>query len=546
MAVFNMAHLKLTDFDAYLYPVRIDLTSKPKGAYTATHLAIGTTDSPFTRETTNGLKFVYNDPNFSVYDGDTVITGATNWRSDYFSHILLGYDYVSDRLYISAVKAPAYGSVVSGGERHYYWRSIDGAGPSEMPTQADFIQSLGNLENKMYRIFALLSGSLKGYVEWYNDKFDNGRTYLEVWEGGYDGGFDTIYVLNDDFTEKLKEEIEEDPNDPYTPGLPSEPGGGEGDFDGTSDPIDFPDLPNISATDTGFITLFNPTAAQLKALASYMWSNSLFDLATWKKIFADPMDAILGLTVVPVAVPDGGTSAVKVGNMSTDVNMTLAASQYVIVDCGTLNVNEYWGAYLDYDPYTKAEIYLPYIGTHALSVDDIMGKAIHVKYHVDILSGACAAFVKCGDSVLYTFIGQCASSIPITGSDMTNVINGVISAAASIGSMIATGGASAPLAVPALANTAANGMKPTVEKSGGMSGTGGMLGIQTPYLILTRPNQCLPENQNKFMGYPSFITSKIGSLTGYTEIESAHLDGIPCTDDELLEIESLLKTGVIL
>lgn len=333
--------------------------------------------------------------------------------------------------------------------------------------------------------------------------------------------------------------------DPFAPGGESEPGGGTGDFDGSSDSIDFPDLPNLSATDTGFITLFNPSGAQLKALANYMWSNSLFDVATWKKIFADPMDAILGLSIVPVAVPDGGTSAVSVGNISTDVSMTLAASQYVEIDCGTLNVNEYWGAYLDYEPFTKAEIYLPYIGTHAISIDDIMGKAVHVVYHVDILSGACAAYVKCGDSVLYTFIGQCAASVPITGNDWTNVINGVISAAAAIGTMVATGGASAPLAVPALANTAVNGMKPSIEKSGSLAGTGGMLGIQTPYLILTRPNQCLPAGQNEYMGYPSFISRNLGEITGYTEIEQVHLDGISATDAEIQEIESLLKSGVI-
>lgn len=334
--------------------------------------------------------------------------------------------------------------------------------------------------------------------------------------------------------------------DPFDPGGTSEPGGGDGTFDDESEPIDFPDLPELSAASTGFITLFNPTLTELTALATYMWTNSLFDLDTWKKIFADPMDAILGLTIVPVDVPAAGQRAVTVGNISTGVSMTAAATQYVELDCGTLTVEEYWGAYLDYDPFTKAEIYLPYIGTHAIAVDDIMGKDVHVKYHIDILSGACAAFIKCGESVLYTFVGQCASSIPITGSDMTNVINGIITAAASIGSMVATGGASAPVAVPALASTAVNDMKPTIEKSGGMAGTGGMLGIQTPYLILSRPNQCVPNAQNEYMGYPSFITSSLGSLSGYTEVETVHLSGLSCTDEELAEAESLLKSGVIL
>lgn len=334
-------------------------------------------------------------------------------------------------------------------------------------------------------------------------------------------------------------------SDPYSEGGSSSTGGGTGTFSDTGDAISIPGLPTLSATSAGFITIFNPSAAQMASLAGYMWSGA-FDLETFRKIFANPMDCILGLSIVPVDVPAGGSAEVKVGNIGTGIYMTKAASQYVEVDCGTLNVEEFWGAYLDYDPYTKAEIYLPYIGTHPIAVDDIMGKPVHVVYHVDILSGACVAYVKCGDSVLYSFIGQCSSSIPISGNDWTNVVNGVLSIAGSIGTMVATGGASAPAAVGRIVSTAVNTLKPTVEKSGSLSGTGGMMGIQTPYLILTRPQQALPAKQNTYTGYPSFITASLESLSGYTEIEEIHLENVPATSGELDEIISLLKGGVIL
>lgn len=334
------------------------------------------------------------------------------------------------------------------------------------------------------------------------------------------------------------------PSDPYLPGGESGPGGGGGDFDSSSDAVDIPPLPLTNASSTGFITLYNPSIAQLKDLCSYMWSD-LFDLNSLRKLFANPMDAVLGLSIVPVAVPNGEVSEVHVGNISTGISMTKAANQYVEVDCGSMNVKEFWGAYLDYDPFTKAEIYLPYIGTHPLSVDDIMGKTIHVVYHVDILSGACCAFVKCGDSVLYSFIGQCSASIPISGNDWTNVINGVLSVAGSIGSMVATGGASSPMAISQIASTAVNNFKPSIEKSGSLSGSGGMLGVQYPYLILTRPRQALPSNQNKFTGYPAFMTVELSTVSGYTEIDSIHLENINATESELDEIESLLKSGVI-
>lgn len=406
-------------------------------------------------------------------------------------------------------------------------------------TRGQFAATVGNDE----------AFSISYAVGLYGDTQECGITFFTGFKNGiHKGRIQFTYDIVPNAIENLRFYKDATPvyitNDPYGDGGESGTGGGTGSFDGTGDDISIPGLPTLSAVDTGFITLFNPTLAQMQNLASYMWSD-LFDVNTWKKIFADPMDAVLGLSIVPVSVPNGPIKEVKVGNISTGVSMTTASSQYVEVDCGTLNVNEYWGAYLDYDPYTKAEIYLPYIGIHPLSTDDIMNKDVHVVYHVDILSGACCAYVKCGGSVLYSFVGQCASSIPITGDNWTNVINGAISIAGSIGSMVATGGATAPMSVGQIASTSVNTMKPSVEKSGSMGGTGGMLAVQTPYLILTRPRQALPRDQNTFMGYPAFITERLEDLTGYTEIDSIHLENVPATESELSEIEDLLKGGVI-
>lgn len=333
-------------------------------------------------------------------------------------------------------------------------------------------------------------------------------------------------------------------DDPFNPGGSSGTGGGGGNFDNTSSPIEIPSLPSISAADTGFISLYNPTLDQLNELANYLWSD-LFDIEGWRKLFANPMDSILGLSILPVPIPSGGGKEVKVGNIGTGISLTLAGSQFVEVDCGSINVNEYWGAYLDYEPYTQAQIFLPYIGTRPISVDEIMGKTVHVVYHVDILTGACCCFVKCGDSVLYTYNGQCSIPIPITGANYTSVVNGVISIAGSIGSMVATGGASAPVAIPSIANSVVNQMKPNIEKSGSISGPAGILNMQTPYLILIRPRQALPAQQNEFIGYPSLITVQLTELTGYTEVQSIHLENIPATQEELVEIQSLLEGGVI-
>ena len=365
------------------------------------------------------------------------------------------------------------------------------------------------------------------------------------WEG-------EVYTYHSDWDITADIDKETDPSkegDPFTKKTsPSGGGGGKGKFSRTGDAIAIPSLPTLSAVDAGFITLFKPTLSELADLASYMWTGA-FDIETFKKIFANPMDCILGMSIVPVAVPSGGSSTVKVGNISTGISMTKASTQYVELDCGSLKIEEYWGAYLDYAPYTKAQIYLPYIGMRELDIDDVMNKTLKVVYHIDILSGACIAYIQSESTVVYSFIGQCSSSVPITGNDWTNVINGVLNIAGAIGSTIATGGLAAPLAIGAIASTASTvtNSKPSVERSGAISGTGGLMGVQTPYLIITWPKQCVPEHQNGYIGYPSFITLPLNSLSGlgFNKIASIHLENISATENEKIEIEALLKEGVI-
>lgn len=338
--------------------------------------------------------------------------------------------------------------------------------------------------------------------------------------------------------EEYDPETDEDPyNNPNAPG----------DFDdGATDDVDIPSLPDLEATDSGFITLFRPSTAQMKTLANYMWSDP-FDLDTFKKLFANPMDCILGLSIVPVDPGAGATTTVKVGNISTGVSMTKAAHQYVEVDCGSISVKrESPGSYLDQSPYTEIEIYLPFIGVRPLDTDDVMGKTVRVVYHVDVLSGACTAYVKCGSSVIYQYVGSCALSVPISGNDWTSAINGVLGIAGAIGSMVATGGATAPMSATMIASTVTNQMKPSVEKSGGMSGSGGIMAVKYPYLIISRPRRVVPSNQNKYLGYPAFTTKKLSAVSGYNVIEDIHLAKMDATQQECDEIERLLKSGVIL
>ena len=410
--------------------------------------------------------------------------------------------------------------------------------------------------------------------------------------------------------------------DPYSEIPPSGPGGGGGTGPSpSSDPIDFNSLPEVSAVGTGFISLWSPTEQQMLDLSAYMWNANILDIDFWRKLIADPMQLIYGLNIIPLDLDAlgliGGTDSVVVGMINTGISMNYLTKQWVELDCGTIDIDEAWKAYLDYDPYTKIDIYLPYIGYRSLRVDDFMPGTIHVKYKIDLLTGSCVAQIKATKfgihddqlaSIVYQFMGNCATQIPVTASQYADAVRSAISMAAAIGTVALLAGSGAPGAalaggseimpiadpagllsgpgmvpvnselyssmsryaamtsvgaessissgintlksvgaIHAGASAVENvmGIKPSVERSGAIGGAAGMLATQTPYVVLTRPRQAKPENQSKYTGYPSFITRKLSELTGFTQVQAIHLEGLPCTSSELAEIDALLKGGVI-
>lgn len=343
--------------------------------------------------------------------------------------------------------------------------------------------------------------------------------------------------------------------DPYG-NIISQPGGGDGDPSVDPSKIEkgvIPPLPSLSAVDAGMITMYYCTNGQLQALANYLWTN-IYDLETnFVKLFASPMDCVIGLGIVPVMPQLGGAAAVHFGNISTDVYMTKLSSQFQEKDMGSISVPKWIGSFLDYSPYVKLSLYLPYIGYRELSADDIVGDTIHVVYHIDCLTGGCCAFIETGKKgLLYTFNGSCIANVPLTATNYSGAIQNAVSAVgAGLTTVAGIATGAAPLTamgatsmLSSASNTALNS-KPTVQRSGAMGGAAGIMSYQRPMLIIERPRMCVPNHLNQFAGNTLYVTRKLATVQGYTVIDMINLDGIPCTADEKKELESLLKQGVI-
>lgn len=356
-------------------------------------------------------------------------------------------------------------------------------------------------------------------------------------------GRPTTFITYDEFTHGG--EALEKP-DPYKPGEePDEPV--EPTFEDPSDPVPVPALPSLEVTDSGFVNLYTPTLQQVKLFAGWLWGDSSL-IDDIQKLFNEPMDAIIGLSMLPLSIPSGGAVNLKLGNISSGVQVNKALNQFIEHDCGIINISRYYGSALDFSPFVKGQIYLPFIGIQQIDLNEFQGKNLGVIYHIDILTGNCMSFVTCEGNVKYTYTGNCITNIPINGKDYINTIRAGISIATTAGGVLATAGtALAPLAVGAASQSIANGVlssSPTIKKSGGISGGAALLANRNPFVIIERPRQSVPDNANAFYGYPSNKTELLGNLSGFTQIADIHLSITGATQAELNEIENLLKAGV--
>ena len=329
---------------------------------------------------------------------------------------------------------------------------------------------------------------------------------------------------------------------------PSTPGGGGGSYDNDSDIIPWAPLPTLGACNSGIVTLYNPTESELQSFANYLWSDFASFEQNITKWQGSVMDLIISLCVVPVDPPTGNVLNMKIGGVPVGVQSLQVPYQYMAVDLGTVNVSEYYGNALDYAS-TKVSIYLPFVGTRDLRIDEVMGGSVSVRYNIDLFSGACVAQIRCNkqglNATLYNYEGNLSMQIPLVSRDYMGMYGAIMGNLVGVIGGMATGGATGAVTAGSMASNIM-AMKPNVQHAGNVSSNAGYLSECYPFIIIERPVHSYPQNSRMFYGAPSNISAKLGSLKGYTECETVILDGVPCTNEEKERLRQKLADGIIL
>ena len=223
-------------------------------------------------------------------------------------------------------------------------------------------------------------------------------------------------------------------------------------------------------------------------------------------------------------------------------------------------------SFLDYEPYTQYELFLPYLSWIPVSADDILNNRIIVYYVVDYATGTSQVCVYdvTHSKIIYTGSTQIGVKLGLTSTTQKelNAIHtsnnislgvGLLTSVLSIVGGIATMN---PIAIggglisggATITKYAHNENTNYLHANGSVSS--GITGLYMSQDVKIKKTRLKPKNYNndfaKLYGKPLNEYKQLNSLKGYTQVADIHIENIKATKEEINSIETSLKNGVII
>ena len=339
-----------------------------------------------------------------------------------------------------------------------------------------------------------------------------------------------------------------------------------------------------------------PSYNLLKIVQKFIY-NATF-LNNIKLLFNDVGDYLISCKVYPFSVKNFLTASVNYQNTdyvieymkfannieikdgNNHINGTRFKNRLIatVRDVAVYTFNETFNSFLDYEPYTKYQIYLPYSSEGFIDIDVnmYMNKTLRIDLSVNFATGECMYDFRCCDTdsisdegfVAETHNGVCGIDVAFSQSNKNEIARNLLLTGINTTSKLLGVGANASYktglrntsknlgqfsaiqtAQVALGSTVdiVNDLHTKFNKSMESSGFLDFIKPQTIYLIKSTPNVVYPNNYNHEYGRPCGKSLTLGSCVGFTKVGACKLERFNnITDGELNELEILLKEGVIM
>ena len=261
------------------------------------------------------------------------------------------------------------------------------------------------------------------------------------------------------------------------------------------------------------------------------------------------------------------TNTMSIGQTTFDLTQGIFTT-YNVKEVWDYQINYEWFSFkptrshnnfLDFEPYTKFTLQCPFFEKIELNPILIYGKTIKGDLQLDLNSGHATLYIYADGVLLDSKSCQLGINLPLGSTNMTerernqilqaiSVIGGIGATAVGVASgnpLITAGG------VAGMTSTVVKGLSTNVDhlKSyKGGSGIRDMLCVDKTIYLIKETVQNVTRPSASLVGRMLNEDKTLSSITGYTEVDDIHFNpsNYDIYDDEIREIEELLKSGVIL
>lgn len=306
----------------------------------------------------------------------------------------------------------------------------------------------------------------------------------------------------------------------------------------------------------------------------------------------NPIDCIINLKKFPLSLIPAGAKQynIKLGAYTSNVlgAPLLYSTNYLDFSFSNSQGNglfpTFGDCFLDYEPYTKAELTVPFCGTCEIPCTYLYQYGINIRLIIDFTSGACTAYIMSRGITIDTLQGNCAIDLPVTGVQSATLDSQIfanaqadnrrmnalgvslIGGAVAIAAAIFTGGATAALLGVAGAATGIIGSSISAAQQNAqieynfehMQLPLKQVSSASPALAqsydmrcklrITRPKLYSGYNQAVYantIGHATCRNTTVARCTGLT-VGVINVNGIPATAEEKEAIKNQFASGVYL
>lgn len=323
----------------------------------------------------------------------------------------------------------------------------------------------------------------------------------------------------------------------------------------------------------------------LETLSKILNSNSFID--KFKYLFSNPSEFMISIRQYPFSltkffdvpyrthqtIETSGSSQtttiesgyeLPIGNVKNSglygLDITTNEFRYGKRRLGKFLFARYFNDYLDFEPYTEIQVYLPYLQMVNLPVNEVMGCEIAFDYALDLDTGLCTCYItnETKSYVMMQVSGKISVDIPInstnqyevTRNNLSNIFKTAVGVGAFAGGLVSKSFGVGLLTSATLG--AVSGNQEHAQRGGSSGGVDNLYSPTSIYVIIKRHKRVMSTNElyrfRSLRGYPCGKILQIGTLSGFNIITQIHLERFisdNITSDELGEIETLLSNGVI-